>query len=375
MSERKPSPMFLIRALAIAGRGILILKPDCSTGSHYMPWEEPPEIIIHNTWRLLELVGISSKRIKYIDLSEGEDPVDLLKKFKEELDNNRLEKLKISFPEPIKSPFGKAMAILRVIGANADNESYDNQVKYPIVKPKGIALFEGCLPMLDLMGKTHNLFDLGRTRKAIYDILEYLDIKVGVTPGFSCPSTGLLNLNVEGMKDVVLDISKKNLDALKKSNPKKIIISTPEAFESLSKDKKYGEISSIVDELVDRFKNSNKLKNLELTVALHKACNMENDPFYNTTRDLLNNIPGLKIIELKKRCGHNNFNRIDAKTKMDAVELMREASEKDVDIIVCTSPYCQSHLLLCSREGSWRSVDIEISDIFQIFLKSIKGES
>jgi Fe-S oxidoreductase len=267
------------------------------------------------------------------------------------------------------------MAILRVIGANADNESYDNQVKYPIVKPKGIALFEGCLPMLDLMGKAHNLFDLGGTRKAIYDILEYLDIKVGVIPSFSCPSTGLLNLNVEGMKDVVSDISKKNLDALKKSKPKKIIISTPEAFVNLSKNKKFGEISSIVDELVDRFKNSNKLKNLELTVALHKACNMENDPFYKTTRDLLNNIPGLKIIELKKRCGHNNFYRIDAKTKMDAVELMREASEKDADIILCTSPYCQSHLLLCSREGSWQSADIEISDIFQIFLKSIKGDS
>ena len=37
MSARKPSPMFLIRALARSGRGLLVIKPDKATGSHYLP--------------------------------------------------------------------------------------------------------------------------------------------------------------------------------------------------------------------------------------------------------------------------------------------------------------------------------------------------
>ena len=53
---------------------------------------------------------------------------------------------------------------------------------------------------------------------------------------------------------------------------------------------------------------------------------------------------------------------------------MKKAVQKGADTIICTSPYCESHLLMCSREGSWRSTDIEISDVYQTLILSIKGD-
>jgi hypothetical protein len=90
---------------------------------------------------------------------------------------------------------------------------------------------------------------------------------------------------------------------------------------------------------------------------------------------LLEKIPGIKIVELNKKCGNSNFNEIDEKSKKDAINIMKKAVEKGANSIVCTSPYCQSHLLLCSREGSWRSNEVEITNVYQILLESLTGES
>ena len=57
------------------------------------------------------------------------------------------------------------------------------------------------------------------------------------------------------------------------------------------------------------------------------------------------------------------------------IGLIASCVKKGADIIICTSPYCESHLLLCSREGSWRSSDIEISDVNKVLLSSLEGES
>ena len=52
---------------------------------------------------------------------------------------------------------------------------------------------------------------------------------------------------------------------------------------------------------------------------------------------------------------------------------MKEAGKKGAEYIVCTSPYCEAHLLLCQREGSWRLTDVEIGDVYQLLLASLEG--
>ena len=99
---------------------------------------------------------------------------------------------------------------------------------------------------------------------------------------------------------------------------------------------------------------------------------MEKDPFYDATKKLLKLIPGISIVELEGKCGHNKFDSLDGNSKKSALNLFSEATKKGADTILCTSPYCESHLLLSQREGSWRSTDIEITDVYKLLLSSLE---
>ena len=374
MSTRKPSPMFLIRALARSGRGLLVVKPDEATGSHYLPWEESPDEVLKKTWNLLRLIGILPDRIQYMNLPKGERPSNLLKDFNEKLDKKKIGMLNISIPEAIESPFGEAIVILRILGANSDESISDKFSYYPAVKANGVAFFEGCIPLLHFMGKAHNLYDLSQTRDSIRGLLNELNIDVGSIKGFSCPSRSLLEYKMKEMENVVSRISEKNLKAYEEAKPKELILGTPESYDTFSKDKDYKKISKLVDVLLKKAEKIKDFKPINLTIALHPACNMEKDPFYDSAKKLLGLIPGLKIVELKSKCGHNSFDKINGESKEFALKLMNEAANKGAKLVICTSPNCESHLLMCHREGSWRSVDIEISDVYRLLYSSLTGE-
>jgi len=374
MSARKASPSFLIRALARSGRGLIVIKPDKTTGSHYLPWEEPPEEVIQNTRDLLKMVGISPDRIKYIDFEKDKEPITILKDFSKELDEKKLGKINIPLPKKIDNPIGEAIAILRIFSSNPDTHSYDEMNEIPSAKTNDLAFFEGCIPLLYKIGKAHKYYDLGPTRNAIYKLNKKMNINAGYLHGFLCPSKGLLNLNLYNANDILSRIESKNINTLKNINPKKIILATPESYNSFSKEKKFGKISSLPSELIRIIKNNNILNPINKTIALHPACNMRQDPLYDSIKQLLIKIPEIKIVELTKKCGNNNFDHLDGNSKISAINLMHEASKKGADTIICTSPYCESHLMLCNREGSWRSEEVEISDVYQILLSSIEGE-
>ena len=374
MSARKPSPSFLIRALARSGKGLLIIKPDETTGSHYLPWEESPHEVVENTWTLLKSVGISPDRIQYVDLPRGTSPSILLKQFSKELDQRGLEKLNISIPKDIKSPVGEAIALLRILSANPDKKS-TGIISSKSARPGDNAIFEGCLPMLHLIGNAHKLYDLGSTRRAIREILEITKMDAGFFNELKCPSKGLLSIKTKGVNEIVEKIEEDNKKILGKLKPKKLILATPESYSSFLKENYVNNVSSLPEELLKVFSKKSKiLKPLNKTIAIHHACNMENDSFYDSVKKLLSLIPGVRIIEVKDKCGHSGFDHLDGKSKISAVNLMKKAVSKGADLIVCTSPYCESHLMLCSREGSWRNVDIEISDIYIVLLSSITGD-
>ena len=140
------------------------------------------------------------------------------------------------------------------------------------------------------------------------------------------------------------------------------------------KEKNFGKVSSFPDELLKSIKELKNLTPINKTVAIHRACTIENDPFYETIKKLLGLIPKVNIVELEKKCGHSGFENLNGDSKQSAINLMNEAAEKGADIILCTSPYCESHLLMSQREGSWRSADITITDVYRFLLSSMNGD-
>jgi len=373
MSAGKPSPSFLLRALARSGRGLIVIGPDEKTGSHYLPCEEHPKDVVQKTRNLLNLVGISPDRIQYKAVPNGTNPSYILKEFSKFLDKKRLMELITPIPKSIKCPLGEAIVILRILGANPDVKPSDESSLTPSVKSGGIAFFEGCLPMLHMVGETHKLFNLGPTRLAIHKLLEKMKIKYGTIEGFSCPSKGLLHTKIDGIENIVSKIVENDLKSFKKANPKKLILGTPESFITFSKEKDFGKIMSLTDELLNAMKRLKEVSPIMKTVAIHRSCLMEKDPFYESTIKLLKLIPGIKVIEIDGKCGHSSFESLDADSKKSALNLMNKAVNKGADMILCTSPYCESHLLMCQRMGSWRSIDIKITDAYKLLLSSLEG--
>ncbi len=373
MSARKPSPSFLIRAFARLGKGLLVIGPDEKTGSHYLPWEEHPQYIVEKTQNLLKLVGISPERIQYRGVPTGTNPSTILKEFSKFLDKNALKELNTPFPRSIECPICEAIILLRILGANPDEKPSDMSYSPSSVKSGGVAFFEGCLPMLHLIGETHKLFDLGSTRLAIHNLLDRINIKYGSIGGLSCPSKGLLKTNIEGIKGIVSKIAENNIKSFKKANPKKLILGTPESFSTFSNEKNFGKITSLTEELLIGLRDSKDFAPINKTIAVHHSCLMEKEPFYESTIKLLKLIPGIKVINIDGKCGHNGFESLNADSKKNALNLMKKVEEKGADMILCTSPYCESHLLMCQREGSWRSVNIKVTDVYKLLISSLEG--
>ena len=372
MSDRKPSPSFLVKALARSGRGLLVVGPDGKSGKHYLPPEENPENVVKKAQELLKLVGISPDRIQYKKLNDTTCSSGLLKDYSQYLDKKQLKDLNVPTPGISMSPLGESMALLGIMWANSDTKSLDESFNLPSAKKGEPVFFEGCIPMLHKIGETHKLFDLKPARHAIYKLLEITGIKCGSIPDLSCPAKGLLHVKIDNAGDIVKKIAEKNLKAYNRVKPKKLIISTPEAFSTFSAQKEYKKVAALPEEIYNKLK-SKKFYPIKKTIAIHPTCSKENDPFYTSTKKLLRLIPGIKIIELEGKCHHNGFDNIDSSSKESAVKLLKKAEKKDADIIVCISPYCESFLLLCQRQGSWCSTDICISDVYQLLLCSLEG--
>jgi Fe-S oxidoreductase len=200
-----------------------------------------------------------------------------------------------------------------------------------------------------------------------------MKINYGSIESFSCPSKALLHTKINGIEEIVSKIAANNLKSFKKANPKKLILGTPESFFTFSKEKDFGKVASFPDELLNAIKRLGNFSPIKKTVAMHHACLMEKDPFYEATVKLLKLIPGITIVELEGKCGHKGFESLDANSKESAINLMKKAVNKGAEMISCTSPYCESHLLMCQREGSWHTADIKVTNVYKLLLSSLEG--
>lgn len=374
MSIRKLSPSFIIRGLARTDRGLLLIGPDERTGSHYLPWENSPKDVVEKAKKLLKSVGISTDRIKYLEIRHKTNPDSLLEKFSKNLDNKKIKRFDILIPNIKMNPLSESITLLRIFSANPDKKPEDDLIRIPPAKKNGVALFEGCLPLLNLIGHSHKLFDLSHYRISIHGLLKKLDFDYGQIPDLLCPSRGLLDLDIDESCKIVDLIAENNISNYNKIKPCKLILCTPESYITFSKLNAYKNITSLPNELYKALKKSNEFKPVNKTIAIHRACNLNKDPFFDDTKKLLSLIPGVSIIDLKVECGFDGFDNLNADSKIKSLKLMNAALEKNADIIICTSPYCTSHLLLSNREGSWRTKDIEINNLYSILLSSLKED-
>ncbi len=373
MSVRKISPMFLLRALARTKRGLLIIKPDTATSAHYLPWEESPDIAITNTKKLLTLIGISPDRIRYTACPPETTIPTLLKEFNHYLEKNNLKSLFLPTLKTSSNPFGETLSLLRILSAQSDITSQAD-TEQNTQKPGKTLLFEACLPLLNHMGISHHLFSLGPTRTALKTLNDQFHLSTGYLP-LRCPSKSLLHENNQKeLENMVSSIAKQNKKTIKKYRPKQILLPTPESYLSFSEDPAYNQlITALPKILLQKIKqNPKKFTPKQKTIALHPACSLKEDPFYQITKKIVHLLPGLRIIELGSSCGNTNFTHLDGDAKTKARKLLQHAVSQGAEALLCTSPYCETHLMLCQRQGSWQMVDIEITDLYRFLATALE---
>ncbi len=115
MSERRFGPMFIIRSLARAGRGLLLIGPDMEVGSHYLVRGETVERSLEGARRLLRAVGASGDRVRYVQTAPGDDVGYVMDQALMEMRGASMEPLPGPIPLDTEVPLLETLDILAAL--------------------------------------------------------------------------------------------------------------------------------------------------------------------------------------------------------------------------------------------------------------------
>jgi len=366
MAEFKPTVSFLIRALARSGRGVVLIGPDGSAGSHYITRGRDPGAVVSNAGRALAMVGISPDRIGYVTVPAGTDPAGVLRSFEESLDGLG----PIGTPVPAGGgPVAEAFDALRAMASSPDAAPMD-PLRLPAAEG-GAALFEGCAPILAILGSSDGLFDMTGTGSAVRELVSTLHAVDG-SISLSCPTRNLRS--IEGGGEACARIDERNRSAVRDSGVSSVVVGSPEAFRAFSEDIDLGVGVASLPDAVRASLDAAGLTPLDLKVAVHPSCGMDEDPFLGPVEELLRMVPGVEVVRLEGGCGGSGIRDLTIRSREASDRLLSEAVRAGADAVVCTSPHCQARLLLMQRGGSWRTVEIDITDVCSLILRSLRGE-
>jgi NADPH-dependent glutamate synthase beta subunit-like oxidoreductase/coenzyme F420-reducing hydrogenase delta subunit/Pyruvate/2-oxoacid:ferredoxin oxidoreductase delta subunit len=126
-----------------------------------------------------------------------------------------------------------------------------------------------------------------------------------------------------------------------------------------------------IKSILEKVKVPESLKT-DTTVGLIPSSVFGLDPA--RVKEILSQIEGLKVITLKPP-DDLEINKLNSRTKGLALELLKQAQESGVDVLVPLSILDLVQLKLYTREGSWSTTQIMVKDIFSILnhLSSISG--
>ncbi len=368
MAEFKPTVSFLLRALMRAGKGVVLIGPDDSCGPHYITRIRDPGMVVYNARRALAMVGISPDRIAYRAVPHDTDPAGVLSEFARRLDVLGLGRLDAPVPTD-GGPLAEALDSLRSMASVPEIPPMDPMLLPPA--EGGTGLFEACIPLYWMVGSTDGLFDMQGPRASMRGLVSVLGAVDG-SIALRCPSRGLKGY--DGGEVACERIEGMNIKAAQASGVSRIVVASPEAYNAFSSNDGIEVPVMDLPGAIEGSLGDTVLDPLDIVVAVHPSCAMDEDPFLDPTLELLGRIPGVRIVTIDEGCGRSGFRDMDAGSRVSAHELVSKALEMGADTIACTSSHCQAHMLLMQRQGSWRSAEIEVTDVYSLLLRSIRGE-
>jgi Fe-S oxidoreductase len=261
----------------------------------------------------------------------------------------------------------------------------------------GVMVFTGCAPYFDSIFKDINVKSTDILNATIR-ILNHL----GITPIISneercCGHDMLWTGEVETFEK----LAKLNIDNIKKLGVKTVIVTCPEGYYTLKSEypKFFGETEDIWDAaginivhvteyIADKIKSGDlKLNDIKLPgdngeqkITYHDPCRLGRFAgIYDAPRELLNAIPGVKLVEMDRNrhlslcCGVSAWTNCDSVSKQIRAQKLTSANNTDAEKLITSCPKCQIHLkCYTNNEYVEPKIDIEIDDIIVFLANAMK---
>ena len=241
--------------------------------------------------------------------------------------------------------------------------------------------FGGCLPFLDVVFR-----DIGFDGRAIGSssvrILNYLGIVPAVSEAEVCCGH---DEYWTGGGDLVEELARRNVDAIKKTGARRVVFSCPECyhmFKNVYPDivKRMGfEVVFILDLLSEKVGDIN-FKPRETTVTYHDPCRLaRSNDIMEEPRRVLKSVPDLKLVEMARTgkdalcCGSSNWVSCSRVNKKIQVERLNEAIATGAEVLATACPKCNIHLRCALRDQDC-SGEIEITDTVTLVAGSLGGK-
>lgn len=252
------------------------------------------------------------------------------------------------------------------------------------VTEKGpVAFFAGCAPYFDVFFENLEVDTLSVARDSI-KLLNFMNIEPVLLENERCCGHDLL---WTGDEENFIKLCELNYEQFKKAGVEEIVVSCPECYHVLGGRmpeviKGFDiKVTLLMELLTDEInKGGVSFSPLKKKISFQDPCRLGRMAGkYDPPRDLLNKIPGLKLIEMENHgkgavcCGNNAFVNCDAYSKKIQVGRLKEMRETGADFLVTSCPKCMIHLTCAMADPVKRgSLKKEIRDLTSVMIEQIE---
>ena len=180
-------------------------------------------------------------------------------------------------------------------------------------------------------------------------------------------------------------LARLNMEAIKKSGAKTVIVSSPEDYHTLTKSytEYFGglnaEICHITEFVVTHLSRL-RFNEWRRRVTYHDPCRLGRGMgVYDAPREILRAIPGVEVVDMTKTreqapcCGTSCWINCNRYSKLMQVNRLREAVTAGAEVLATTCSACMTHFRCAIRPESWRQVSVDVEDVVTVAASHVRG--
>jgi heterodisulfide reductase subunit D len=278
---------------------------------------------------------------------------------------------------------GALQSIMHLMASTKTTQKRLDWLPADILRTNGseTRFFVGCAPYFDVLFQDLYVKTLNGVIGALR-LLNKAGIAFDLLEEEHCCGRDLM---LQGDRGGFLKLAAANLAEFKKQGVKRLITYCPECYVCLKKEYPAAlgnqgiEVVNLVELLAPLSKDQRlSLPKLERKVTYHDPCTLgRGSGLYEQPRQLLENMPGLKLVEMETNreralcCGASPWAYCNAVNRQIQGERLSQASATEAELLITACPKCQIHLKCAQKSQDCQVSQIEVHDLASLLAGDI----